>query len=235
MLACTDDWESLTVLTGTIMNEDEYMSESIAENNDFYISTLLFCKMILAYTFGFEEKAQLMSQEVKDCSFFAFEKGFFSLPFCFYSAMISYGRYQSTGQRKHLRTARKYRKVLARHQSNRNPNANPFLTIIDVEELALKSTDPILIMQACNTSIQLQAGEDFSNLEALANEQASRIMRNLGGPTAETYRDRAIHVYSHKWGAIAKARWLQKGQDLISEDSVEVISVESSSNEELWP
>mmetsp|Transcript_9126 Transcript_9126/g.13332 ORF Transcript_9126/g.13332 Transcript_9126/m.13332 type:complete len:236 (-) Transcript_9126:346-1053(-) len=235
MLACTDDWESLTVLTGAIMNEDEHMSQLIAENNDFHTSTFLFWKMVLAYTFGFEEKAQLMSQEVKDCSFFAFEKGFFSLPFCFYSAMISYSRYQSTGQSKHLRTARKYRKVLARHQSNRNPNANPFLTIIDVEELALKSTDPILIMQACNTSIQLQAGEDFSNLEALANEQASRIMRNLGGPTAETYRDRAIHVYSHKWGAIAKARWLQKGQDLISEDSVEVISVESSSNEELWP
>mmetsp|Transcript_29476 Transcript_29476/g.44621 ORF Transcript_29476/g.44621 Transcript_29476/m.44621 type:complete len:1028 (-) Transcript_29476:222-3305(-) len=228
MLNLTDDWESLTVLTGTVMNEEEFMSESISENNDFYISTLLLCKMILAYTFGFAKKAQRLSKEVKDCNFVVTEKGFLSLPFCFYSAMISYSRYQSTGKRKHLRTARKYRKVLARHHSNTNPNANPYLAIIAVEELALNSTDPFDIMQACNSSIQLNAGEGFSNLEALANEQASRLIRNTGEPIVDSYRDRSIHVYNQKWGAKAKCRWLEEEEDLVSsnddEDSLHVWS-----------
>eukprot|EP00548_Thalassiothrix_antarctica_P009697 CAMPEP_0194153482 /NCGR_PEP_ID=MMETSP0152-20130528/56573_1 /TAXON_ID=1049557 /ORGANISM="Thalassiothrix antarctica, Strain L6-D1" /LENGTH=67 /DNA_ID=CAMNT_0038858799 /DNA_START=64 /DNA_END=263 /DNA_ORIENTATION=- len=66
-----------------------------------------------------------------------------------------------------------------KQHSNENPNADPYLQILNVEELYLKkSQDNIIpkIVDACNSAIELQKEKELFHLEALANERAGCIL-----------------------------------------------------------
>jgi len=212
----SEEWEELSILTGEIMNEEEYMSQCTCDENSAFISLLLFCKMLLAYTFDFHERAHALCEQLKGWNFVLFEQGMFSLPFYFYHAMICYSMYHSTGVRKYRRTARKCKKYISRHHSSGNPNAMPFLKIVEVEELfSRRSRNPSTIYRACNNAIELQVKEGFTNLEALANERANQILDEVKFDHSENYLNQAMDAYRYKWGATAKYKLLLQKRELI--------------------
>jgi len=201
----TDSREELVMLNGKIMDEKSYMSKCANKNESFQRILLLFCKMYLAYTFGFYEKAEKISKTVRSMANFILEKSFLSLPFEFYAAMTSYERHRSTGRRKYLRAARKTLKVFAKKHLMGNPNAFPFLKLLELEDLSITHPkDVIKLKKACQYSIDAQIAAGFTHLEALTNERASSILSGLDNDKAKQYHNRAMHVYKVKWGATAK-------------------------------
>jgi len=202
-----EDWKDLIVLTGEVMDENDFMKQS----NELSEWLLQFYKMFLRYMFGFYKEAESIGKNL--FRHFLAENSFLCLPFNLYYGLISYEQYRSTGRRRHLRVARKCRKFLEHQHDFGNPNATPYLRIIEVEELSLRSNNVLQISQACNRAIEFQIVEGLTHLEALSNEQANRILRSkmlisTGDNLAGYYFDQTIRVYREKWGVAAKYEWL---------------------------
>jgi len=202
--------EVLTVLTGEVLDEEICMK--LLEKKSFHLVFIFLNKMFLAYTFGFYKLADDARKKLKYIGdTYIIDKTHMNLPFQFYSAMTLYEQYRSSGRKKYLRTARKIFKYFAKVHSLGNPNAKAYFLILEVENLSLKQKNIQDINDACEACIRFQAEAGLVHLEALANEQASRICRELGGilhDKTNEYLDRALHLYRNEWGATAKYEWL---------------------------
>jgi len=201
-----EDWEILTKMNGTIMTEENYLSGSKIEIGVYWIT--VFSKIVLYFTFGFYGEAEKLVRKLSGTSFT--HKTYFSLPYNYYAAMISYRLYESKKSKRYLRNARKFKKFLVNEDSLGNPNATPHLRGLEIEELSLKSKNLSEIVEACNNAIWLQSKEGFVHLEAMTNEQAYRIVHKLNSNIAQKYFRQALHAYRFKWGATAKYRLLLK-------------------------
>jgi len=127
------------------------------------------CKMHLAYTFGFNKEAKSIGKKLFSQSFSGVT--FLSLPFMFHYSITCYRLFQSSVHKRHLHTARKCRNFLAQQQASGNITASPYLIILKVEEISLKTTNPWELFQACNNAVDRQtAAEGLTHLEALSNE-----------------------------------------------------------------
>mmetsp|Transcript_19075 Transcript_19075/g.21822 ORF Transcript_19075/g.21822 Transcript_19075/m.21822 type:complete len:1032 (-) Transcript_19075:68-3163(-) len=204
----SENWKELIILTGDIMNEEEFtkIRDSEIDALNLYV---LYCKMLLAFLFRFHKEGYSLGKKLNDSAHPLFEKSFLSIPQKFYFLMISYKLYHSTRKRKYLRTARKCKNFLVRLHSHGNPNIRPYLAVINAEELYMNSTDALEINKAYSTAIEIAKTEGLSHLEALANEHAGLAFSQLGYPiTANKYFAQAKSAYRYRWGATAKYRWL---------------------------
>lgn len=199
------------------MDEDSFKSylsrQSIGSTNSSHLDFFLFSKMILAYTFGFYQLADTLRKKIifnKDG--YVISKTYLLLPFRFYGAMTLFERYRAEGNKRMLREARKILRYFSKQHLLGNPNATAFLKILEVEELSLRSKNINIMRNACDTSINFLVNEGLIHLQAIANEQAHRILRKLECfpyTTANKYLDIALHLYRDNWGATAKYRWLE--------------------------
>mmetsp|Transcript_30285 Transcript_30285/g.46230 ORF Transcript_30285/g.46230 Transcript_30285/m.46230 type:complete len:1013 (+) Transcript_30285:33-3071(+) len=191
-------------LNGEIMNEDGFESRCSVENNVFHLIPFYLCKMLLLYHFGFYEQAEIVSIKLKSLKTYAIEYSFCSIPFNFYRGMIFYERYRSTKKRSYLRQARKAKKVVYQEHLYDNPNATPFLKILNIEELARKTQNTKELIRSCDQVISTQDEEGLPHLEMLANEQAARILCAAGSSKSFKYLEQAAFVSKVKWGSNAK-------------------------------
>jgi len=195
--------EQPTILTGEVMNEQEYLSRLSSSTPPSYSNRLFTAKMLLAYTFGHYQLAETCYSSIIMTNYET--TTIFSIPYRFYDAMICYARYQQTKNRKYLRQARKARKILQQHHSKSNPNVVPYLQVMEAEEL-LTRTDKNSIVQSrklFDKAINMQEG--FAHLEGLANERASVALAKFDCfGASRNYFEKAKHVYESKWGATMK-------------------------------
>lgn len=203
-----ESYRGLITLKGAIMNEENQVTSNVSFEKDLHISHL-FCKMILAFIFGFYKDARKFGDEAQNAKHIMYEKSYQSLPFKFIRAMISYRLYESTGRRKHVRSARKCGKFLKRKKSVGNCNATPFISIIEIEEVYLKSKDVFKVCEAYNKALEIVTKEGNAFLEVVAHELTGRILSSLGYACAgQTYLVRAKETCKDKWGAISKYQML---------------------------
>ena len=208
------DWKDLTILSGEIMNEAEYMKEAIKTNHKILLMMAWTYKSLLAYHFGYFEMAATMYENMAT-SGKIYDDSYGAIPHYFYGAMIFYERYRMTGQDKNLRTAREHMKGLTRFEAVGSPNVSAFLVFLEAESQSLKSRDPASLVAAYNKAIGAMKAERFVHLEALANERLSIVLAPLGcHELVETYLDRAIYLYKYQWGATAKCEWLRARRSL---------------------
>lgn len=196
-------------LNGNIMVEKEFKSRCSTRNNSFHMITFYLVKMLLYFHFGFFERAEKVRNELKAMKSYPIEHSFVSIPFSFYSAMIYYARYGSTKKKRYLRMGRKAKKLIHQEHLYDNPNATPYLRILNIEELSRKTSNAKDLRRACDLAIRTQEEEGMNHLEALANEQASRILVAAGSSSAVKYLERAASVCKLKWGANAKFELLK--------------------------
>jgi len=201
------DWEKLTVFTGECMDEREsFASLSLSQ-----MCFIYYTKLIVAYTFGFYEKAEKMIEKTQIN--LVQRKMLLWFPFHLYSSLTFFALYEQTGDRSYLRKARKCRKRLQCQHSEKNVNATPYLRVAEAVELSLKPGISLLeVCLAFDEAIKIQSRKNLAYLEALASELAGFALSRMEdgvGNYSKMFLRQALDIYKNKLGAIAKYRWLK--------------------------
>jgi hypothetical protein len=201
-------WVDLTVLSGEVMEESEYINGLIKTNLRFLLRDVLRHKALLAYHFGFHELAATIHTKMDRAGMQMYENTVAAPTYNFYGAMIFFQRYRTTLQVKYLKRARRHLKRLKRFEALGSPNVSMFLIFLQAEERTLRSRDVAALVLDYTNVIDALKIEGMVHLEALANERLSAILSATGcHDLSQTYFDRALSRYSD-WGATAKYEWL---------------------------
>ena len=198
----------LTILSGEVMDESEYMDEAISTNHKILLLMAWTYKSLLAFNFGnFEMAAKLYQNMARLARVYRDSYG--APPFHFYGAMIFYERFRTTRQVKHLKTARKHILSLKRFEAVGSPNVSAYLVFLQAEKLSLRSRDVTALFGAYAKAIDAMKAEKIVHLEALANERLSIILSSLGRhDLSNTCFECSLRLCRDQWGAIAKYDWL---------------------------
>ena len=205
--ASPSSWVELTILSGDVMDESEFLNDAMATNHKILLRNVLRHKATLAYHFGFYEMAATMHERM-DRIGMVYENSVGAPPYHFYGALIFYERYRTTRQVKHLKIARKHIKRLKRFEAVGSPNVSTYIIFVQAEERALRSRDVGALVMNYTNAIDALKAEGMVHIEALANERLSSILFAVGcNDLSKTYFDRASNLFS-QWGAIAKYEWM---------------------------
>jgi len=176
--------------------------------------------MILAYHLGFNSIAESLLAKILQGRYFMLVHTVLLFPVHFYTVMIYFARYRETGTRKYLRKARGSRRKIEILSLSKNPNASPYLRVVEAEELSLKNPhDPTALRNAFDRAIETQKVKGFAHLEALANERACESFFAYGyRAIAARYLEAAKLAYRDTWGATMKYEWLIDQYDSIDSE-----------------
>jgi predicted ATPase len=216
---CSCNWRDLLTLSGGIMDEDEYIKFGVDANNELILWTVWFFKMQLAYHFGVYHVAERYLPDLDRTGDTA--QANFSVPLWYYlAASIHYELYHRfpSEKRSHLKAARKYHKAVKRLSFS--PNSTPFLTLLAAEEMSARGkAKPDEVVAAYDRAIGAMAATGWTNMKGLANERVGFYMVRVGDlDRASSYFDRAMYLYRHEWGALAKYEWLlEKSEQLLGD------------------
>jgi hypothetical protein len=131
---------------------------------------------------------------------------------------MNYGLFESVGQRKHLRVARKYKRLLQRMEDDRCPSGSPPLAFLVAVEASLsnKRTSESEVRAAYDRGIAALVESSNVNWEAPLNARAGFDFAKRGNLVqAELYFNRALNVYENDYGAIAKYNQLSRSSALV--------------------
>jgi hypothetical protein len=137
------------------MNEDDYFREVYATKHAVLVVVALLWKAKLAVDFGNFRDTTSTFESCKSFGADALQFSHVAPPFYWDQARAHYGLFEETGQRKHLRKARTYKRILKRMTGNGCPNASPLLAFLVAQEASLKkkSSDIIAICAAYDAGI----------------------------------------------------------------------------------
>jgi tetratricopeptide (TPR) repeat protein len=205
----------LTMLSGDIMDESEYMRIALEMNHRIMLLQAWTYKSRLAYHIGNYEMAATIYETMEHTATARPTRyTFAAAPHHFYGALIFFERYRSTRRLKHLWTARKHVKRLKWMASFDYPNVTSFLTWLKAEELTLKSRDVVAVVAAYTKVIERMHNERSIQREALANERLSKVLSLLGWHALSVqYLDKSLQLY-RDCGATAKYDWLMGERNL---------------------
>ena len=133
-------WKDITILSGDIMDENEYMRKAISTKNRIWMMVLWTYKSLLAFHFGYFEMAASIYLKMQS-SARVYQCSFAGPNFYFHGALIFFERYRATRRGRYLRLVRKHKKNLLRFEAAGSPNVSEFLIFLKAEELSLKSKD----------------------------------------------------------------------------------------------
>jgi predicted ATPase len=217
MQANVDRWEDISVLTGEMMDEDVYLLQATEKNQLVQIIVLALWKAKLAIEFNQFSSASSILESCKSSGAEAIRFSFGAAPYYFDQARMNYGLFESLGQRKHLRVARKYKRLLQRMEDDRCPSASPPLAFLIALEASLSSkhASESEVRAAYESGIAALVESKNSNWEAPLNARAGFDFTKRGNfVQAEVYFKRALDVYENDYGAIAKFNQLSRSSAL---------------------
>jgi hypothetical protein len=203
------EWQSLTTLTGEVMNESHYIQQAIQANHQVLLLNALMHKVHLSYYFGEWEKTISICKDMMGLKQ-GFHFNFAAIPTSFFGAMASYSLYRKNKNRKYRKAARQHQKILWQAHSRRCPNSSIFLHILKAEDLSLKKSASFHeVTKAFDNTIQSIAAGNVTQFEALAYERAGFYqIQCRNREAAQEYFDQALDFYGYKWGAVAKHDFL---------------------------
>lgn len=203
-------WRDLTMLTGDIMNEQEYMYVVVGARNTLMMMIAWVYKSMLAYYFGFYSMAESIYNDMDSISQ-VYRYNYSVVPYYQFGALIFYERFRETRQRKHMRQARKYKKLLLQIKRMGSPNVSAYLTLLDAVEASLQNPTIAILFSTFNRAIDAMAAEEWPHMEALANELAGfAFVEKNALFEAEGYFERSLELYQTNWGAHAKYQCLRE-------------------------
>jgi len=219
-------FEDLCVLTGEIMDEENYLS--LYGTSLTLKMVLQLSKLLLTYTLGFYNKAEEALNEILRPRAIRSDRFLLRIWITSYTALTNYARYYETGRRRYIRKARKSKRVLQKLHSLDIPDATTHLKLVDIEELGIEKHRTNDICRAVDSSIAYLRAQESKHFVALANERAYMILSRLGCLEASrSYLKGAILAYK-EWNADAKCEWLSKQYNDVQKKPADVTRDESS-------
>jgi histidine kinase len=198
-----------TVLTGTVMDEDESMAHYVSVSDQLMIAGMYRRKMILACYFG-EHKLNAELGLTRGDFVLSTLLGQTSVPvLAFVLSLSSFAMAQQTPKRaKYKYQALKYRKMIKKWSSY-NPNCVPYLKILDAEKAVLKGKiDNAINMYVEGITMTGRIGSVHN--QALTHERMADLYLERKEPQEAKYRlEKAIELYS-EWGANKKVGLLRQ-------------------------
>lgn len=213
MRADVTNWDSMAILSGEIMNEEDYFNEALETNHMVFISMALLWKAKLAVEFGQFSLAASIFERCESYNNAGIAVAWSASATYFEQALLQYGMFELSGRRRHLRKGRNYKQLLQRIHHAGCPNASPFLAFLIAHESALgmKEMKESTLRTTFENGIRFLAETKDLYLEALLSERAGFIFASRGlRIDAEHHFDRALYIYQHEWGATAKFNQLQQ-------------------------
>jgi hypothetical protein len=210
-LSVPNRWSDISILTGEVMEESEYMRQPEVANNPLLMAMSFLLKADLAEKFGAPDLAEALFAKVERIGeSVRFSHG----AVAWYSAAGSthYRLFKNTGKRRHLTKARSFKKRLSRIHATGCPNASVAIALLDAYEATVhKSSDnnDSAMLRTFTDCLSIVSESGRLNEEASLNEIAffACARRNMV-TDAQMYLQRALHIYKEDWGSLAKYAWL---------------------------
>lgn len=201
-------WESLAVLSGDFMQEDDYMRDAAAA--DIQIKCALSLKGVLACTFGFYSQVVSIYEEINEVAY-GLRNGYGIIDRTWRASFAHFEQYRSFGKRRDLAKARRLKKALEKIDAQGCPNTGAFVALLVAQELSVcKPHNATALTHAYRHAIKVSRCKKLVHIEALANEQAGFAFSRLKFyKESEAYIERAKSLYRDEWGSIAKCEWLR--------------------------
>jgi predicted ATPase len=198
-----------TVLTGTVMDEDESMAHYVSVSDQLLIAGMYRRKMILACYFG-EHKLNADLGLTRGDFVLSTLIGQTSVPvLAFVLSLSSFAMARHAPKpAKYKHQALKYRKMIKKWSSY-NPNCVPYLKILDAEKAVLKGKiDDAINMYVDGITMTGRIGSVHN--QALTHERMADLYLERKEPQEAKYRlEKAIELYS-EWGATKKVGLLRQ-------------------------
>ncbi|KAI2505963.1 hypothetical protein MHU86_8463 [Fragilaria crotonensis] len=203
-------WSDLLALNGEMINETEYLEFAREANNTSFLWIFWLHKLQLAYHFGFLELAASAVKEVAAVDDTSTGSHFNVYQWYFFASSVGYELHRSTGERCHLKSARKYHKAMEKLKLS--PNCQPLLCFLEAHNLASKRRSrPDDVTVSYNRAISTMAERKWLHMEGLANERLAFYLADVGEfDQARPHFNRAMWMYSDDWGSVAKHDWLKE-------------------------
>ena len=124
-----------------------------------------------------------------------------------------------SGIRRHLKTALSFKKRLVRIDAICCPNASTAVALLDACEAERRESSDnhdSAMLRTFTECISIVANSGRVNEEASLNEIAFfACARRKIVTDAQTYLQRALHIYKTEWGSLAKYAWLKETSNVI--------------------
>ncbi|MFC1848919.1 response regulator [candidate division CSSED10-310 bacterium] len=226
VLNLQDESEDVLHLKGDICDEEIHLTDWIQGNEQTNMAIHAVGKLTLFYLFGEYEKAVAIADQGEQ--YLPSVLGMIFVPeYYFYYSLAMLARYpqmERTKQKQYLKKIRQNHKKMQRWSAHAPANFDHKYLLIKAELSAIlgRFEDTVKLYDEAITAAQ-QA--EFRQVEALANELATRFFLNKGVENiAQLYFKRAHECYL-TWGAIAKVKDLEKRyHHLLSPHSIAPIS-----------
>lgn len=201
-------WESLAVLSGDFMQEDDYMRD--AAEADIQLKCALSLKGVLACTFGFYSQVVSIYEELNEVAH-GLRSGYGIIDWTWRASFAHFELYRSFGKRRDLTKARRLKKALEKIDAQGCPNTGAFVALLVAQELSVcKPHNATALTHAYRHAIKVSRRKKLVHIEALANEQAGFASSRLKFyKESEAYIEKAKGLYRDEWGSIAKCEWLR--------------------------
>ena len=212
-LSVPNDWNDIAIFTGEVMDESEYMQEPEVINNPVGMATVFLLKANLAEKFGSLRLAETCLDKVgRIGESVRFSHG--AVPWYQVAGITHYRLFAATGKRRHLKTARSFKKRLVRIDAIGCPNASTAVALLDAYEATLRESSDnhdSAMLKTFTTCLSIVAQGGRLNEEASLNEIAffACAKRNMM-TDANMYLERALQIYKEDWGSVAKYAWLKE-------------------------
>jgi hypothetical protein len=217
-LSVPNQWSEISILTGDVMHESEYMRQSEVANNPLLMAMTCLLKSDLAEKFGAPGLAEGLLNKVDGIGdSLRFSHGIIA----WYVAVgrTHYRLFYATGKRRHLAKARSFKKKLSRIDAIGCPNASVANAVLDAYEATARTSsdnNDDAMLRSFTECISIVANSGRVNDEADINEIAffACARRNMV-TDAQRYLQRALHVNREDWGSVAKYAWLKETSSAI--------------------
>lgn len=219
-----DDWTDVAILTGDLMNEDDYMNIYSEQ----HCGTAMLLKLLLAYQFGQYDLAECMIRKLTSIAKILRLHYHFSIHH-FYAGMTYLALYQKTRNTKYWWRAGGHKKKLLKLRAIQCPNSEPLLQVLLAEEASLlPSTTKNLAKYevAVEKAAEVCKEAGLVQYEGLVYERAGFLLaRNGDVAKASDYFSEAMSLYANEWGCCAKHEWLNEQSSAALRQPKEVVRI----------
>jgi histidine kinase len=218
VLNLTDQSADPTILTGAVMDQDEYLTKWSNTQNPLPLDLLCLNRVFLAYLFDDLHLASEMASKLS--SPFKAGRKFMLAPRLLFEGLVAFGLARATGGRRR-RYQRQGKKILHRlEQFVRDGSVNccHMMLLLRAELASLTcSKDTKKVRFAYDEAIAAAGRLGFTNHQAVGNERAGVyfLEQKHDRDWASTYLTRACELFD-QWGANAKVKQMEeKYSDLV--------------------
>lgn len=204
------NWRELTVLSGDVMIESEYLTFAVDAGHRILMVLSWSFKAMLCFHFGFYSEAVQIYQDIAAIGD-AFRMAYGAKQYLFFASLTHYAMFAQTKRRKYLRKGRSLLRTLRRLRDNVGCiDASLYVDLLEAEDLSTRRSPSVeVIVAAYDHAILVMARQKRDHLEALANERAGFALASKLPIDSDTYFERAMCLYKYQWGAIGKYEWLK--------------------------